>query len=238
MTEFETYDRITDTVMYISDNITLEFVLSLSKKMKSGDRNFFHSDITYNSERYLGTELHSIKRQMNSYYFVLNNKEVFSNGFLIRPQDQELLIMFINNNILPWFFDNNRNAFQLVKGKLALKEYTQMIYTQSELKYISFDPCIISYEDDTYDKGIKLGINGNNICELSVDKFMGFYSIIKNTDMYGAACSLANYVKAAPYNINTYKPTGLGANKNPNINWNNSSDNKNKKGNNFLDNKK
>lgn len=209
MRKFTDYDRVSDTLMYLNSDTTLEFVMNLSKKTKIGERSFFATEIEFNSDRYLGNTLVSIKRNMN-YFFVINIKDNMGGGLLIRPQDKELITMFIENNVIPWLFDKKMSAFQIIKGELVLKEYVPATYAQSDVKYITFEPIIYVYEESK-SHGIRMNINGVNIIDMNADKFMGFYSIIKNTDMYGVACNLANYAKTEPYEVNTYKPMGLGA---------------------------
>jgi hypothetical protein len=58
--DFTEYDRITDTLMWLADNITLNFTVGLSKKAKSGERAFYHYETRYGSDKY-GSPLRSIK---------------------------------------------------------------------------------------------------------------------------------------------------------------------------------
>ena len=46
--------------------------------------------------------------------------------------------------------------------------------------------------------------------DMEIDKFLGLYYFVSKTDMYGAACSLATYVKVSPYGVNTFNSSGLG----------------------------
>ena len=119
--DFTQYERVQDILMYLTDKITLSFVLALSKKSLSGQRSFFHYETQYNSDSY-GTELRSIKRNM-SYYFMISNKEIFGSGIVLRPQDVEIIIMLIEQRVLPWFFGTpEQHAFQMIDNKLVLKD--------------------------------------------------------------------------------------------------------------------
>lgn len=238
--DFTDYERITDTLMYLSEKMTLNFVLALSKKSLNGQRSFFHYETKYTSDSY-GTEVRSIKRNM-SYYFVIQNKEIFGSGMLLRPQDVEIILMLIEQRILPWFFGSQeQHVFQMVNDTLSMKEYTPVVYTQSETKIMCFEPMIYHYENtDQFAEGINISFTGGESCPMTIDKFMGFYNILKS-DMYNVACSLANYAKSQPYGINTYKPTGLGASPNGNRNdsvWSNQKNYKGFGSNSFLDNAK
>lgn len=234
--DFTDYDRITDVLMYLSDKITLNFVLSLSKKTLNKERQFFHYETKYNSDSYNGTELRSIKRNMN-FYFVLGNREIFGNGIVLRPQDVELLIRIIDQKVLCWFFGTvKEHAFRYIDGKLVLGEFSPVVYTQSETKYISFEPIVYCYEETgQYAEGITMIFPNGDSTPMNLDKFMGFFHLLKS-DMYSVACSLANYAKMQPYGINVYSPTGLGASPKPKDNWNSKPINYNGFGSNaFLD---
>ena len=65
MIQFTDYDRITDILMYLSNTITLNFNVVLSRKDKTGKRSFFHYETEYPS-KYLGVNTgRGIKRNMN-----------------------------------------------------------------------------------------------------------------------------------------------------------------------------
>lgn len=116
--DFTQYERIQDYLMYLSDKITLSFVLALSKKSINGQRSFFHYETKYNSDSY-GSELRSIKRNMN-YYFLISDKNIYGSGIVLRPQDVEIIIMLIKQRVLPWFFGTTeQHAFQI--------EYIQLV---------------------------------------------------------------------------------------------------------------
>lgn len=238
--KFTDYDRITDILMYLSNTITLNFNVVLSRKDKFGKRSHFHYETEYQS-KYNGVNIgRGIKRNMN-FYFTLDNKNDFANGFIIRPQDVMLLNMIIDQQILPWFFGQKR-IFSITKDgeRLIVKgEFEPINYTQSEYKYISFVPIVYNYEDGTFKEGIRIYVNSQSeYADLDIDRFMGFVYILKNTDMYSVACSMVTYVKQAPHGTNIFSMTGLGGGYIQD-NWNESEDvsnnnRNNNKGNNFL----
>ena len=74
MIDFTEYDRISDTLFYLSDKITLQFHVVLSSKDKNGGRRFFQFETEFNS-KYIGTNKgRAIKRNM-SFYFTFDNKK-------------------------------------------------------------------------------------------------------------------------------------------------------------------
>lgn len=211
--QFTDYDRITDILMYLSNNITLNFNVVLSRKDKTGKRSFFHYETEYPS-KYLGVNTgRGIKRNMN-FYFTLDNKNDFANGFILRPQDVMLLNMLIEKQVLPWFFDPIKRIFSITKDgeRLIIKgEFEPINYTQSEYKYISFVPIIYTYEDGTFKEGIRIYLNSQSeFADLDIDRFMGLVYILRNTDMYSVASSMLSYVKQSPHGTNIYSMIGLG----------------------------
>lgn len=209
--EYTDYDKITDTIMFFSSDISLKFSVVLSKNASKIDktRKHMHSECVYSS-KYIGTdEAVSISRSMNTYYFLIDIRNDFLGSILLRPGDIEILKMLLDQKILPWFFGNNI-AFQIKDNKLYLAEYGEpVMFTQSDYKYLGFTPIVITYEDGQSKQGIRVNVNNQDtFADLDIDQFMNFVNIIKCTDMYNAACSLVNYVKIPPYGLNQFKMAG------------------------------
>lgn len=238
--DFTDYDSITDTLMFLNNEYTLQFVLQLSYKDKSGNRRFFHREATYGS-RYPGVMLaHNIKREMK-YFFKIQNIKDFIGYNLLFPNDVIMLLYVLEGEVLPWFF-GKKSIFKIVKekdkpDKLTRGEYKPAIYIQSERAYLRFDPIVYTDMNQMQSQGVRICLNSDaEFIDLSLDKFMQFYYILKNTDMYGTASSMASYVKTPPYGKNNWQQAGLGSGANMNdelpfMNNSNKSQNSN-----FLDN--
>jgi len=209
--DYTDYDRITDKLMFLSSTITLNFTVTLAKKDKFGNRAHLHYEVEYSSKFRDQNMAHSIKRDI-VYYFTIDNSNDFGNGLVLRPQDVEILKMLLDQQILPWFFGNNR-VFGIKENKLFIKEYgSPVTYAQSDYKFISFNPIIFEYEDGKFKEGIRIYLNNQDaFADLDIDKFMQFVNIIKCTDMYNAALTMINYVKMPPYGINNHTSVGLGS---------------------------
>ena len=207
MIQFQDYDRISDLLLYLSDTITLNFTVALSRKSKDGGRAFFQYESEYDS-KYIGQlKSRSIKRQMN-FYFTIDNKNDFGNGFILRPQDVIIVLKVIEDQLLPLYFDPKKRIYKVIENKLIIKgEFNPIVYAQSEYKFISFVPIVCEYNDG-FKEGVRLTVNSDYV-DIDIDKLMGFYYILKNTDMYSVACSMVTYVKQPPYGVNTFKGGGL-----------------------------
>ena len=75
--DFTKYDRITDVLLYLDSEITLTFVVVLSRKAISGDRKFYHYEIAKQSSYRGGGDLYNIKRNMN-FFFTIDVKNDFT----------------------------------------------------------------------------------------------------------------------------------------------------------------
>lgn len=239
---FTDYDRITDTLLFFNNNLTLNFTTVMARQDKTGNRISYHLETEYNS-KYIGVDkARSIKRNIN-YYYTIDNRNDFGNGFILRQSDVAVLCMIIQQKIIPWFFGNTR-IYGLVEdgNKLVIKnQYEPVIYSQSEYKFLKFEPLILSFEEGTFKEGIRITVNSDSeYADIDIDRFLGFYHLLKNTDMYNVACSMLTYVKTPPYGTNVYTASiGLGGGRVPDNNWNSGIELKeeknNNRGNGFLD---
>lgn len=210
---FSDYDKITDILMWLSDNITLNFVVSLNKTTKLGTKKFFHYETMYGVDKFTNNPNRSIKRNMN-FYFVIDNRDNFANGLLLRPQDVYTLDMLITNEVLPWYFGTKEQlAFRIINKELKLAEYTPVTWAQSDIKYITFEPYVYEFEDGTSAQGIRWVLYSGDVILMSLDKFLGFLQLIRS-DMYAIACANVTYAKTQPYGINVYDSRGLGGGRN------------------------
>ena len=209
------YDRITDTIMYLSDSIMLEFIVVLGYKKKDNTKAFFHSEWEKISSYRLEDVSRTIRRRPKRFYYSLTVRDSFDASIALKPEDVYILNKTIDDKVLPWFFGNTR-IFDIIEDKLIIKgEYKPYIYPQSEYKYLTIVPVVLDMGNGQYKEGVRMYLSSKNIfCDITIDTFLGFIFILKNTDMYNLCSSMMNYVKMAPYGINMGKATnGLGSNR-------------------------
>ena len=211
MDSFISYDRITDTMMYLSDDISLNFTVVLSRKKKDGTRKFFHSEWE-KSSKYIGSDKSITIRRAFTYYFVLDIKNDFGGGIIFRPADIIPFKTVIDTNVFPWFIGNTR-VYNIIDDMLVLNgTYNPAVYTQSENKYLAMVPIVYSYDNNQYKEGVRIYISSKEVYfDLTIDQLYGFYYIITNTDMYNLASNMVNYVKTPPYGVNLGILSGLGS---------------------------
>ena len=97
--EYVDYDKITDDMMYLGNNINLRFNVLLSKKNSSIDnsRRFFHSEYRYES-KYDDTQVAVTIKRCFSYYMSIDvGGDNWDRSVMIRIQDIIILYAVINN---------------------------------------------------------------------------------------------------------------------------------------------
>ena len=241
------FDRISDTILFLDNIHTLDFVTRLSGKDKNGYRRFYEFESQYQSNQYLGTDIgRSIKRNM-SFYYVITNKTLFTGGITLRVNDVFILHTLIQNNILPWFFGSTRIFKEKNKRLVIIGEYKPVLYTKDNQNWINFDPIVMEYEDGGFKEGIRMTINSNDdFIDLNIDRFLELYGCLNYQNMYLQAEAQCNYAKTAPYLANNLVINGGlgygGANNGERIAENKYglgyNDNKKSNKNDFLDNAK
>ena len=197
------FDRISDTILYLDNNHTLDFVTRLSGKDKNGYRRFYEFESQYQSNTYLGTDIgRSIKRNM-SFYYMITNKTQFTGGIILKVNDVFILNTLIKNNILPLFFGSNRIFKEKNNRLVIIGEYKPVEYIKDLQNWIRFEPIVIEYEDGSFKEGIRMTINSNDdFIDLNIDKFLELHGCLNYQNMYLQAEAQCNYAKTAPYLAN------------------------------------
>lgn len=207
--EYTQHDRIKDILMYFNDTITLTFVTQLSRTTQSGQRRFYQYEVEKASGIRGEPPTYNITRGMR-FFFNIDFKNDFMSNISLMPRDVQMLTDIINSKVLPWFQANSGEyAYQIINDTLVVTEYKPVLYTQSEIKYIGFEPSVMIDRDEKYNFAVTLNFSGKYVVQITLEKFMDFVYLI-HSDMYNAACSLCNYVKIQPYGVNIFRPFGLG----------------------------
>lgn len=216
MEDFTLYDRITDQMMYLANGVTLNFVVRLSYSDKFQERRSYHSEWAKQSEyRNYNDPSLTMKRTFKYSYAIYLKDSLFS-AFNIRVCDIIPIVTLIENGVLPWFYKGGQNnVFDHKEDKLVInKEYTPMVYPQSEYSYIKFEPIVIfSSKTEKYLEGVLCTLNSDEVqFEMPLDKVYELLYILKCTDLHTLASTMVNYVKTPPYYVNmASRGIGLGS---------------------------
>ena len=208
---FEVYDRITDKIMYLNSNISLDFVCTLAHKAKDGSRRFFHSEYEKTSQ-YIGTQKSVTITRNVRFYFVISDRNDFGGGMVLRPADVFVLTKIMSDQVFPWFTGNTR-IFDIIDNRLVITgDFKPVLYVQSESRYLSFMPISYDLQSGQFKEGVHICLNTQDTWfDLTIDDLYGFYYILTNTSMYNLAAEMMNYVKTQPYGVNKLQLKGLGS---------------------------
>ena len=209
--DFEEYDRIADTILWLNSEVSLSFVVRLFYKAKDGSRRFFHSEVHKTSEMPHVDVSRSIKR-IARFYFTIGNKNSWGDSLIFKPGDVFVFTKAIEERVFPWFFGETR-IYSQVEDRLAITgKCDPFVYREDEYKYISFVPVVLGLENNQYKEGIRVFLNNqDNMFDIDIDTLLNLYWIMKNTDMVTYASTMMNYVKTPPYGINVWQASGLGS---------------------------
>lgn len=203
---FVNYDKISDNLLWLGrtgngENVTLKFVVDLVKLDQYNNERHFHLESKFYSKKFQRNS-QSITRNYSCYYIINTGMETL--GCMLRPSDVQLLNMLIDSNIMPWFMGETRIFGMKGDVMRVLGDYIDQTLPLSERSYIKFTPIVITFENtNSYKEGIRLELNDRDTCvDITIDKFLEFVYILRNTDMINLAASMINYVKIPPYNIN------------------------------------
>lgn len=185
------YDKISDNLCYLANNIVFKFNVGLSRKNKDGMKEYFHSEYEYDSSYLDRDNAVSIQRRFN-YFYSINVTNSFDSNVMIRVQDMIQVERKLNKT-LEWF----ENNFSIRDNRLVIIGDCKPIRIDNLLggRFFDLEPIVIERRDGTYIPGVRLTLCGTeNYADIEVDNYMGFVYLLLHTDMYNAALSLINYL--------------------------------------------
>lgn len=212
MVNYCDYDRIADTILFLDNIHTLEFVTRLATKDKNGYRRFFEYETEYSSNQFIGIDKgRSIKRSF-MFYYCIQNRNQFESSIILVPNDVFILKTLLKTKAIPWFFGENRIYKEKDNNLIITGNFDPIYYIKDQNHFISFEPITIKYEDETFKEGVRLTLPGNDYVDITLDKFLAFYTLLNAENMYNQSLNQVNYVKTAPYETNKFAMTvGLGS---------------------------
>ena len=210
---FLDYDKISDNLMFLGRNVSLNFNVSLAYKTPEGSRRHFHSEYRYKSKYNDVSNVCSVKRTFD-YYLTIDVKGDMDNSIMIRTSNMIMLKLKLAK-VAEWF----TTLFKVKNDRLCIiGDYENISMLLPANKAIVFEPVIINYEDETCKEGVRLFINNNEIyTDLTIDRFMELWYLIDNLNMYQSAIVLLNYMHSDLVGINLYDMTSRNNNTNDDI---------------------
>ena len=185
---FNDYEKIQDTLLYLGNTFALKFNVSLASKDKYGNRKFYYSEYQYQSRYPNYSNVVSIKRQFK-FYMTIEEVMNYQNSILITVGDMPMLRANLTT-AAKWLQDISIFGLN-PDGQLRILEDVKTIMNLGQNSCLLFEPIVIPMPDGTSAKGIRMNINDEkNYVDMEAQNFMAFYEIIRSIDMYNAACSI------------------------------------------------
>ena len=187
---FLDYEKISDVLMKLSNDMTLSFNVSLAYRKQDGSRNHYHKEYSYKSRYIDKGNVISLKRNFK-YYLSIDIKDDFNNSVMITAANMIALRMKLKI-VYGWL----TSLFKYQDDKLIISGTWNDNYLYlNQYSCLKFEPTVCMYEDGTYKEGVRIYINNDSLFfELDIDRFMEFYYIIDNIDMYQNAIIILNYL--------------------------------------------
>lgn len=182
------YDKITDDLMYIGFNTTLQCSTTLSRKDKrTNERVSFHKEFGYIKN---GERVNSIKRSYNC-YLVINNYS--SKAYVMIGVNDIILMRYRLQQVEKWF----SSCFGIKENKLYITRQQKPVVVDSlaENKWIEFLPTVITKEDGTQVQGVNMNLYNECVVEISIDNFYGMKYIFDTINLIDMANHMINYLR-------------------------------------------
>lgn len=195
------YEKLVDDIYQLNYNSILRFNVILNKKLNDGRRYSFHHEYEYKSDKYIDQDrLITLKRTFD-FYLSLENIKPDERGIkefiMIKPQNI-ILVRQKLNEATNWFTNSNLFAYDKTGKMIMLGKVNPIQILGLPMdKYISLEPVIMTYNDNTsFESGIRIYMSSNeNYIDLSIDRFMALVYFINSINMYESAQLLLNYVR-------------------------------------------
>lgn len=202
----EDYNKLSDDVYFVGKNMILKLNVSLYTTTPDGKRYLYHKEYGYYDQK-IKENTFSLKRSFD-YYLSLENINATDTGVkeFIRIGYPELLLLKTKLKIVYEWFNEERffDLYRYTKDqKLSLPRKPPKIVLNEfpQSKYIELTPVVINDQHP----GVRLYLNSDeNYADIYLSKFMGFYQVITDFNLYMAAQNLLNYFGRPDYGTNAY----------------------------------
>lgn len=199
------YEKISDDLYYLGGDsrLILRMNVSLGKQSKDKTtRHHFYNEYEYDSKYNDVGRLVSIRRSYD-YYMTLESLEERMSGIMIRPQDMILLRSRLAE-VVQWF---SSDVFIMRKNMLMVNKRPKTVRIDGfpEGKSISFDPVVITWEDNSQSMGVRITLSDNIFSDIVVDKIFAFVYIINSINLVQSAQMMLAFLGMPEYGTNRYQ---------------------------------
>jgi hypothetical protein len=218
------YEKISDTVFWLSKEWIMKFVVQLNKYSEKNGRENFYKEFGYQKK---GNFCVSINRDFN-YYFLIESVQRDSNGFkysLMITQQDIYFLQFKLSKAVEWFTGDS--SIFAKKGEdiiIPSKVYTERVNLITNT-YIELEPSVIRFDNGNQIIGVRFYLGNDTVnFFMDVNRFLSFNYFISTFNMYLAAQGLLSYLGRPQNGTNHINMSALNSsNQNSNYNSNQTS---------------
>lgn len=199
--EYEKYEKMTDTLFTCKD-FKLKIVTVFSRKrLKTGNRNFFYNEYTYNNTKYQDKEVRGISRDINVFFVMevsnWETKEKYEAKIYVTDIFKTIISLKQVSNLLATVYDTTK------EGKLKFNNKNQfepVIFTLRGIG-IEMHPVILTNtEKGTTEKGVRIYIESRTAhADLNESEFMAIIYTLDRTDLFNYASSQIAFLGKPEY---------------------------------------
>ena len=205
------YSKVSDEV-FSSNNISVKMNVNLYRDIplvtdsSKKRRKMFHTEFSYKDKE--GSDVYSIHRSFDFYLSIENTTRLETTGY---KEFIRIGLTEIDNfrlefaNVFRWIHDPDLFVTDS-NGKLYLNKNEKPIFIGGlppKNKFIAIEPAV--GDSDSGFKAMKIVLNSqSNVVMMPLSKFMGFYHVLMNINLYNAAQNIVNYFGRPSFGSNLY----------------------------------
>lgn len=203
------FEKIIDTVMWISNNYILKFNVILNRYNDRFGRQNYHKEIMYQKSN---SQYNCINIDRNFDYFltiesVKKDQDGLKNNVMIRNSDIYML-KYKLSLVEQWFTsENNKNMFAKKNNRIFMPRAVEPIKLSNLAgdKYLEWEPSIFECNNGDQLIGVNMFIGSSyDKTFIPFDRFMAFKYMIDTFNMYQNAIILLNYIGRPEVGTNMY----------------------------------
>ena len=192
MSSFDNYEKIIDTLMYLGDGVSLDFVVTLAWKNKKDERQMYYSEFEYSAvQKYNDPKLRvkTIKRTIKSFL----SFSIKKSGIRIQiPRSLRSAFEEILLKADKWYTTERPKVFSYDGKKMEILNNRQVKIPLPDGYGIMMEP-IVLLSNGLYNMGCRLYLNDSSIfVDITVEQFKELLDIVTHIDYYTAAVAVLN----------------------------------------------
>lgn len=202
------YDKLTDDLLYLGNNMILRFNVSLSKKSDKFGRENYHKEFSYYNKD-VRQNLITLRRSFDYYLSIESVRVDEENPIKTFMQIGIYNILYVRdflNDIEKWYSDPKYGDMYATKNNQLVLTYVPErigITLPPQGNYLMAEPMVYIDRFNALNIGLRLYISSETYyIEMPIDKFRALNYLIQTIDLYTSACILINYLERPEYGTN------------------------------------